>query len=131
MLKQTITYTDYNGNERTEDFYFNLSKAECVEWETSVVGGLSNLLESVVKSNNGPQIMKIFKEIIVRSYGKKSADGLRFEKSEEITNAFLQTEAYSELFMKLCTDDKAASDFVNGILPKDAVKNSTQNSITH
>ena len=100
MLKKTINYTDYNGSEREEDHYFNLSKAEIMEMELSTAGGLSGMIQDIVKTQDGPAIMKIFKDIILKSYGKKSPDGKRFEKSEEISKAFEQTEAYSVLFME-------------------------------
>lgn len=117
MLKKTVTYTDYNGVERTEDFYFNLSKAEAAEMELSVDGGLSRMLENIVKAKDNKQIITIFKEIILKSYGEKSQDGKRFIKSKEISEAFSQTEAYSELFMELALNEKAATEFINGVLP--------------
>lgn len=117
MLKKTITYVDYNGNERVEDFYFNLTKAEATEMELSVEGGLTKKLEDIVNSQNNKEIITLFKEIILKAYGEKSQDGKRFIKSEELSEAFSQTEAFSELFMELALDEKAAADFVNGILP--------------
>lgn len=123
MLKETITYNDYNGNERTEDFYFNLTNAEVTEMEMSTAGGLAEMINRVVAAQDAPSIIKIFKELILKAYGEKSADGKRFVKSEEISTAFSQTEAYSILFMKLATDADAASKFVNGIVPKPAKTN--------
>ncbi len=117
MLKKTVTYTDYNGVERTEDFYFNLSKAEVAEMELSVDGGLSQMLENIVKSKDNKQIISIFKNIVLKSYGEKSMDGKRFIKSDEIREAFAQTEAYSEIFIELALNEQAAAEFVNGILP--------------
>ena len=117
MLKKTVKYVDYNGVERVEDFYFNLSKAEIAEMELSVDGGFSNMLEKIVKSNDNKQIVNLFKEMVLKAYGEKSADGRRFMKSEEISQAFAQTEAYSEIFMELALNEKAAADFVNGIMP--------------
>ena len=117
MLKKTVTYVDYNGVERTEDFYFNLSKAEVTEMELSVEGGFSKMLEEVVKSNDNARIIELFKEMVLKAYGEKSADGRRFVKSKELAEAFSQTEAYSEIFMELALDEKAASAFVNGIMP--------------
>lgn len=118
MLKKTITYTDYNDVERTEDFYFNLSKAELVMMENSVIGGMRQRLEKIVKSQNNVEIMEVFKDLITRSYGVKSDDGKRFIKSDAITDEFVQTEAYSELVMELLTDPEKASNFINAILPK-------------
>lgn len=117
MLKKTVTYVDYNGVERTEDFYFNLSKAEVTEMELSVEGGFSKMLEEIVKSNDNARILELFKEMVLKAYGEKSADGRRFVKSKELSEAFSQTEAYSEIFMELALDEKAAAAFVNGIMP--------------
>lgn len=122
MLKKTITYTDYNGVERTEDFYFNLSKAEVTEMELSVNGGLTQMLNNIVAAKDGAQIIKTFKEIVLKSYGEKSPDGKRFIKSEEISKAFSQTEAYSEIFMELALNEDAAANFVKGIMPKGSVE---------
>ena len=119
MLKKTITYTDYNGTERTEDHYFNLTKAEIMEMELSTTGGLAEMIQKIVSAQDAPAIIKIFKELVLKSYVEKSPDGRRFIKSEEISNAFAQTEAYSQLFMELATDADAAAKFVNGIMPAD------------
>ncbi len=122
MLKKTIAYTDYNGVERTEDFYFNLSKAELMEMELGTTGGYTEVLKGIINAKDTPSLIKIFKDLVLRAYGEKSVDGKRFIKSEELSEAFSQTEAYSTLFMELATDDKAASDFVNGIMPADLAK---------
>lgn len=119
MLKKKVTYTDYNGVERTEDFYFNLSKAEIAEMELSTAGGFAEMIQKVIAAQDGPTIIKIFKDLVLKAYGEKSPDGKRFVKSEEIATAFTQTEAYSQIFMELATDAKAASEFVNGIIPND------------
>lgn len=117
MLKKTITYTDYNGVERKEDFYFNLTKAEIMEMEMSISGGLTEMINRIVAAQDAPAIVKIFKELVLKAYGIKSPDGKRFIKSEELATEFAQTEAYSQLFMELATDADAASAFVNGIVP--------------
>lgn len=117
MLKKTITYTDYNGVERTEDHYFNLTKAEVLEMEMGTTGGLAEWIKKVVAAQDQPAVIKLFKDLILKAYGEKSADGRRFIKSDEISTAFAQTEAYSILFMELATNADAASDFVNGIIP--------------
>lgn len=119
MLKKIITYTDYNGVERTEPFYFNLSKAELMEMELGVTGGMTEMLDKIIAAKDAPSLMKTFKEMIMKSYGIKSDDGKRLIKSEELSIAFTQTEAYSVMFMELITDDKAAADFVNGIIPNE------------
>lgn len=122
MLKKTITYIDYNQAERTEDFYFNLTKAEVMEMEMSISGGLTEMIKKIVAAKDAPAIIKVFKDLILKAYGEKSPDGKRFIKSEEITTAFAQTEAYSQLFMELATDPDKAAEFVNGIIPAAADK---------
>lgn len=117
MLKKTITYTDFNDNERTEDFYFNLTKSEVMEMEMTTTGGLAEKITKLIAAQDTPSIIKIFKDLILDSYGEKSPDGKRFMKSKEITDSFVQTEAYSILFMELATDAEAATKFVNGITP--------------
>ena len=122
MLKKTITYTDYNGSERTEDFYFNLSQAEIAEMELSTVGGFGDMVKRIIDAQDVPAIAKTFKDIIFKSYGEKTPDGKRFVKSKELSEAFSQTEAYSVLFMELATDADKGSEFVNGIMPADTTK---------
>lgn len=117
MLKKTITYTDYNGVERTEDFWFNLNKAEIMEMQLSTTGGMDEMLKKIVDAQDVPSIVKIFKSIILKAYGVKSDDGRRFIKSEKLSDEFAQTEAYSQLFMELSTDADEASKFINGIVP--------------
>lgn len=117
MLKRTMTYTDYNGVSRTEDFYFNLTKAEVTEMELSVDGGLVEMINRIVAAKDGKQIINLFKDIVLRAYGEKSPDGRRFIKNQELRDAFAQTEAYSDLFMELATDAEKAAEFVNGIVP--------------
>ena len=119
MLKKTIEYNDCNGVERKEDFYFNLNKAEVAEMELSTEGGLAEMIQKIVSSKDTPSIVKIFKDLILKAYGEKTPDGKRFVKSKELSDAFAQTEAYSELFMELATDAETASAFVNGIMPTD------------
>ena len=119
MLRKLITYTNYNGVERTEPFYFNLSKAELMEMELGVTGGMTEMLDKIIAAKDAPSLMKTFKEMIMKAYGVKSDDGKRLIKSEELSIAFTQTEAYSVLFMELITDDKAAADFANGIIPNE------------
>ena len=122
MLKRTITYTDYNGVERTEDFYFNLNKAELMEMELGTEGGMAGMISRIVSAQDTPSIIKIFKKLLLKAYGEKSPDGKRFIKSDELSDSFAQTEAYSILFMELATDADAASNFVNGIIPSDVAK---------
>lgn len=122
MIKKTIKYVDYNGVERNEDFYFNLSKAELAEMELSVEGGMAKLLEEIGNSKDNKRIIEAFKKILLKSYGEKSADGKRFIKNDDLSEAFMQSEAYSELFIELLTDEKLAADFVKGILPANIEK---------
>lgn len=130
MLKKTITYEDYDGNTRTEDLYFYLSKAELTEMELSTPGGFTKKLESITQAQNGAEIMKVFKEIILKSYGEKSDDGRSFIKKRNgvrLAEEFEQTEAYNQLFTELLLDPDKAASFINGIMPKDlmeAAKNS-------
>ena len=128
MLKESITYTDFNGEERTEEFYFNLTKAELVELETSMHDGLSEAIKRIVAEDNQENIIKIFKEIILKAYGSKSIDGRRFIQNQEIRDDFAASEPYSVLFMKLATDAEAATAFVNGIVPTDLNKGTTPNT---
>lgn len=119
MLKKNIKYVDYDGNDRAEDFYFNLNKAEVIELQLGTVGGLTKTLEKIVQEKDTSRIIEYFKTIILKAYGEKSADGRRFIKSQELRDAFEQTEAYSELFMELASDAKMAAEFINGVLPKE------------
>lgn len=123
MIKKTITYTDYNGTERTEDFYFHLSKAEALEMELGTAGGLHAMATRIAATYDTPELIALFKRMILKSYGQKSDDGKRFIKSEELSTAFSQTEAYSILFMELATNADAGAKFFNGIVPKDIEKN--------
>lgn len=118
MIVKTIKYEDYNGNVREEKFYFNLSKAEILEMEASKNGGLSAYIQRIAEEQDAPKIMELFKELLQKSYGVKSDDGKRFIKSKELTEAFVQTEAYSELFVLLASNADEATEFVNGIVPK-------------
>ena len=129
MLKKTITYTDYNGFERTEDFWFNLSKAELIEMELSKSGGLSESLKRIVNSKDTPSIIREFKYILSKSYGIKSDDGRRFIKSKEISDEFMQTEAYTILFMELATNTEAATLFINKLIPSEKVMSIADESI--
>lgn len=133
MLKKTITYTDFNDVERTEDFYFNLTKAEIMEMELSTTGGLTEMIKKIVATQDTPQIVRIFKELVLKAYGEKSADGKQFMKVDAngapLSVGFSQTQAYSILFMELATDADAAAAFVNGIVPKDVSEAAKQDGI--
>lgn len=118
MLKKKIKYTDYDGNEREEEFLFNLTKAEIIEMELGMAGGMQNFIQKIIDTRDIPELASLWKKIILKAYGEKSADGKRFIKSEELSIAFTQTEAYSELYTELCTNTEAASAFMNAIIPK-------------
>ena len=118
MIKKTVTYTDFDGNERTEDFYFHLTEQELTEWELSIDGGLSGVLQRIMKSVDTKKTMEIFKELLVKSYGVKTPDGRGFIKNKEILDSFTCTQAFSDMYMELATNDKAAAEFVNGVIPK-------------
>lgn len=118
MVKKTITYEDYAGIERTEDFYFNFSKAEAIDMESSVTGGLSEMLKKMVASKDTPTMMRTFKDMILKSYGERSEDGKRFIKSPELSAGFAQTEAFSTLYVELLSDENAMKEFFEGIMPK-------------
>lgn len=131
MIKKTVTYTDFNGNERTEDFYFNLTQFEVAELDlgvSGVSGGLLGLLKQIVREKDQRQIVEYFKKIVLMSYGEKSVDGRRFIKSEEIRNGFAPTEAFSKIYMELAQDADAAAAFVNGIMPKELVEKAKEMS---
>jgi hypothetical protein len=123
MLKKTIKYTDYNGVQREEEFLFHLSKAELMELEMGTAGGLAEMIQQIINSNNTPELISIFKKIILKAYGEKSLDGKRFRKLDDNGNplsiAFSETEAYSELFMELSQDAEAAAKFIEGAIPAD------------
>lgn len=119
MLKRVIKYVDFNGEKREEEFYFNLTKAELTKMELSEAGGLTQKIERLVQARDGKQIIEMFEEVILLSYGEKSPDGKRFIKNAELSKAFMETNAYSELFMEIATDAGKAAAFVNGILPPD------------
>ena len=127
MVVKTIKYTDYDGNEREETFYFNLNEAEITEMQYEQVGGLREFLDKITKSNDNVEIMKMFKKILLKAYGEKSADGRRLVKSEEISTAFTQTEAYNQLFLELVDGgDEAMSEFINAIIPQSIKEKSIQ-----
>lgn len=117
MLKKTIKYVDYNGQDREEDFYFDLSEAELIEMDVNEPDGFEGKMKRVMGSHDGKQIMAMFKDFIRASYGEKSPDGKYFDKSEEISRRFEHTKAYNVLFMELCTDAKKAADFVSSVMP--------------
>ena len=123
MIKKTITYEDYNGVERTENFYFNLNKAEVLEMEMGTEGGMAESIQKIVDAKDAPAIIRVFKDLVLKAYGVKSDDGRRFMKTKpdgtRYADDFKETEAYSQTFLELATDADAAAKFVNGIIPAD------------
>lgn len=119
MYKKTVTYVDYDGNSRTEDFYFHLNKAEIMELELLTKGGLEKTIQKIIDTQDKAQMLNIMKDLVLKAYGEKSLDGRRFMKNDEIRDNFKETEAYSTIFVELATNEKAAADFINGIIPED------------
>ena len=117
MLKKSIKYVDYNGNERQEDFYFNISKPELAEMQVNEEGGMEKRLNEIILAQDLKSSIDVFKKIILLAYGEKSEDGKRFVKSQELADAFVQSPAYEELFMELATNEDAAASFINGVIP--------------
>jgi hypothetical protein len=117
MIKETVTYTNFDGKEVTEDFYFNLTEAELVEMEYSVAGGYDKWIQKIIAADDNATLISLLKDMLLKAYGEKSLDGKRFIKNQEIRDSFAASEAYSKLFIKLSTDTEAASRFANGILP--------------
>ena len=126
MYKKTMTYEDYNGNSRTESFYFHFSKAELAEMELSKPGGFQAYLQKIIDTEDRETLIELFKDLILKSYGEKDETGKRFIKSKELSTAFAQTNAYSDLFMELVTNTEAATAFVNGLVPEDIRKQAAE-----
>lgn len=118
MLKKTLTYKNFNGEEVTEDFYFNMTESEISKMQLEVPGGMAAQFQAIIDSKNAPELMKTFEDIILRAYGVKSADGKRFTKSQELRDEFKNSAAYDQLFMTLIRDPKAAAEFAKAILPE-------------
>ena len=122
MIKKTITYIDFNGNERTEDFFFNLNKAELMRMELGVKGGMTEMMNRMIAAQDAPAMMEVFEELVRKSYGVKTPDGRGFVKRHEDYEAFESTEAYSELFVELITNPDACAEFFNGVIPANLAK---------
>ena len=122
MFKKTVTYEDYKGNTRTEDFYFNLNKAELVELELSTKGGLTVMMDRIIAAQDNATLFKIFKDLVSKSYGVLSDDGRKFVKNQEVLDDFMQTEAYSIIFSELATNAEAAAEFFNNVIPQNLAK---------
>ena len=119
MLIKTITFKDYFGNERTQDFYFNLNESELTDMNLMVKGGLERQIKNIIATQDQPKLIEYFKSVILASYGKISEDGIRFIKSKELSTEFSQTDAFNKLYMELVSDADKAADFINGIVPQE------------
>lgn len=117
MITKTITYTDYNGNKVTEDFYFHFSEAELMEMQLGEHGGFNQRIQKIINAVDQPALIKLVKQFVLDAYGVKSSDGKRFMKNDELRTAFLENPAYSQIFMELAMDDVKAAEFVNGVVP--------------
>lgn len=124
MLTKAITYENYNGEKRTQNFYFNLTKTELTKMELGSKAGIEATIKEIINTNDNERIMDLFENLILNSVGKKSVDGETFEKSDEIRNWFKSHPAYDKLFMELLSSEKAMADFINAILPFDIAENS-------
>lgn len=122
MVKKTIKYVDFDGNEREEDFYFNLTKDEIIRFGVKFPGGLEYQISRLIKTENRQEIYDIFRDLILESYGEKSSDGKRFIKSEELTTSFEQTNAFSELIIELINDSAKSAKFVESLMPRDLIE---------
>lgn len=133
MIKWPITYTDYEGNEQTEEYRFALNRSELMEMNFSATGGMEKMLQKIIDTKDTKKMIEIFKDLITRSYGELSDDGRRFIKvrdGHKLADDFVQTAAYDEMFMQLATDDKKAAEFINGVIPKDLVKQMEAQNVT-
>jgi hypothetical protein len=116
MYKKTITYVDFNGVEREEDFYFHMTKAEAIKAEFSEKGTLTETINRISKEEDTQKLFELFEKIVRMSYGKRSVDGRSFIKKQEYADEFISSEAYSNMFMEFMEDPNSAAAFVNGIL---------------
>lgn len=117
MYRDHRTYVDFNGVERTEDFYFNLSKAEIADMELSTTGGIKDMVNKILEAKDQAKLVSLFKDLIRMAYGVKSEDGRNFIKNDKVREDYFSTNAYSDLYMELATNDQFASQFFEAILP--------------
>lgn len=122
MFKITKNYTDFNGNERKEDFYFHLTEAEVIKMQLGTTGGLAETIQRLIDLQDGPAILEVFEDLVMKAYGVKSADGREFIKNQQLRDSFAQTQAYSDIYVELATDADKAAKFINGILPANLAK---------
>ena len=117
MYKKTVKYTDYNGIEREEDFYFSLSEAELTEMQVSTPGGYNSMIDRITKTKDVSGLVSVVKDLVIKSFGVKSDDGRRFIKKPELVEEFMETPAYSNFYMSLISDEKEMAAFINNIIP--------------
>ena len=128
MIKKTITFKDFNGKSRTEDFYFNLTVDEVMELEFSESGGLGAYIQTIIESDDNMKIYHTFKKIVLSAIGKKSEDGLRFIKNDQIASEFSQTNAFSELLIDFMTNAEVGASFIEALLPQEEIEKIVQNT---
>lgn len=117
MIKKTVTYTDYNDEERTESFYFHYTEAEILDMEMSEEGSFTDRIQRIIDAKDKTALMKLIKKFVIDAYGVKSEDGKRFMKNDDLKTAFVECPAYSDIFMEMVTNDEVAAEFVNGVIP--------------
>ena len=118
MYKKTITYTDFNGTERTEDFYFHMTQAEILKMEYSQEGGMTNVIQNIIETEETTKLLPLFETVVRMSYGKRSIDGRHFEKKPEYTDQILASEAYSNMFVEFMMNADEAAKFINNVCKK-------------
>lgn len=119
MFKKTVTYKDYNDVERTETYHFHFSEAEILDMEMSVEGGFAERVQKIIDANDQTKLMKVIQKFVIDAYGVKSEDGKRFIKNEQVKTEFIESPAYSKIWMELVTNDQVAADFINNVIPAD------------
>lgn len=127
MLTKAITYTNYNGEKRTKNFYFNLTRTELAKMELTNKAGMEATIKQMVNEDDRAKIIELFEKIVLSAYGEKSSDGEEFLKSPEIVARFVAHPAYDVLFMELISSDKAMSDFINAVIPNDLAAEAEKN----
>lgn len=128
MLKKTITFENLDGEQVTKDFYFNLNKAELLTLQLSEKGGLEKKLQKIQSEENYFGLLDLIKDLVLRSYGEKDDDGIKFVKARNgirLATEFEQSEAFSELIIELTSSSDALQSFINGIVPKDVLAKAT------
>ena len=122
MVKKTITYTDFEGNEVTKDFYFNISKMEFRELDRRIPGGLERFIDTVRTEKDPDKMLDLMNLLILESYGEISEEG-RFVKEDargrRLSNYFKISEAWDVLFTNMLQNENELSEFLTGIVPQD------------